>query len=162
MNKKILGITTCVLALDQISKIIAQMFLELNISKMVIKDFFYLTLCHNDGAAWGIFSGYSFLIIALTMVALLIIYKFIYSFKRNNRNDLAFGFLLGGLGGNLIDRLFLGYVRDFFDFYIFGYDYPVFNVADIFIVVGVILLIIAIIKGEDLSDSKGGSSRRKT
>ena len=72
-----------------------------------------------------------------------------YNFKNNFRNNMAFGLLMGGIIGNLIDRLFLGYVRDFLAFRIFNYNYPVFNLADTFIVVGVILLIIAIIKGED-------------
>ena len=50
---------------------------------------------------------------------------------------------------------------DFFDFYIFGYDYPVFNIADIAIVIGVILLIVAIIKGEDSKNAISSTNRRK-
>ena len=57
---------------------------------------------------------------------------------------------------NLADRLFLGYVRDFLDFTVLGYDYPIFNIADIAIVVGVLLLIVAIFKGED---KKYGNSK---
>ena len=75
---------------------------------------------------------------------------------------MAFGLLLGGLSGNLIDRLFFGYVRDFLDFYIFGYDYPVFNIADICIVFGVILLIIAVLKGEDTNEDNSNRKSRKT
>lgn len=163
MNKKIFSFATIVLALDQITKIIVSSYLKLNSSVKVIKNFFYITLCHNYGAAWGIFSDSKLLIIMGTLVAIVLIYHFIYCFKKNMRNDLAFGLLFGGLAGNLIDRIAFGYVRDFLDFIIFKYDYPVFNVADMAIVLGVILLIYAIIKGEDVNEnSSKRSGKRKT
>ena len=84
-----------------------------------------------------------------------------YLFKKNKRNDIAFGLLVGGLMGNLLYRILYVYVRDFFDFYIFGYDYTVFNIADIAIVIGVILLIVAIIKGEDSKNAISSTNRRK-
>lgn len=162
MNRKILTIAIIALAIDQITKVATSIILDFNRPIQVIKDFFYLTLCHNDGAAWGLFSNTKIIIIIGTFIALLVIYHFIYCFKRNNRNNIAFGLLLGGLSGNLIDRLLFGHVRDFLDFYIFGYDYPVFNIADICIVVGVILLIIAIIKGEDTNEDNSNRKSRKT
>lgn len=162
MNRKILTIAIIALAIDQITKVATSIILDFNRPIQVIKDFFYLTLCHNDGAAWGLFSNTKIIIIIGTFIALLVIYHFIYSFKRNNRNNIAFGLLLGGLSGNLIDRLLFGHVRDFLDFYIFGYDYPVFNIADICIVVGVILLIIAIIKGEDTNEDNSNRKSSKT
>ena len=85
-----------------------------------------------------------------------------YFFKDTKENEwwlrLAIILLIAGTLGNFIDRLTLQYVRDFLDFVIFGYDFPVFNLADVFIVLGVILLIISIIKGED---SNGSKSSRK-
>lgn len=162
MNRKILTIAIIALAIDQITKVATSIILDFNRPIQVIKDFFYLTLCHNDGAAWGLFSNTKIIIIIGTFIALLVIYHFIYCFKRNNRNNIAFGLLLGGLSGNLIDRLLFGHVRDFLDFYIFGYDYPVFNIADICIVVGVILLIIAIIKGEDTNEDNSNRKSSKT
>lgn len=162
MNKKILIIATIALALDQITKIIIDMFLSLNESIKVIPNFFYLTLVHNEGAAWGLFSNTKMVIAIGTIIAMIIIYHFIYCFKENRRNRLAFGLLIGGLAGNLIDRIMFGYVRDFLDFYIIKYDYPVFNIADICIVIGVILLIIAVIKGEDVNENNSNSKSRKT
>lgn len=162
MNKKILIIAIIALALDQISKVITGIFLTLNQSIKVIPNFFYLTLVHNEGAAWGLFSDAKVVIAIGTIIALILIYHFIYCFKQNKRNNLAFGLLIGGLGGNLIDRILFGYVRDFLDFYIFNYDYPVFNIADICIVLGVILLIIAVLKGEDVNENSSNRKSRKT
>ena len=162
MNRKILTIAIIALAIDQITKVATSIILEFNQPFQVIKDFFYLTLCHNEGAAWGIFSNTKIIILTGTIIALITIYHFIYCFKQNKRNTIAFGLLLGGLSGNLIDRLFFGYVRDFIDFYIFGYDYPVFNIADICIVFGVILLIIAVLKGEDTNEDNSNRKSRKT
>lgn len=162
MNKKILLFAIITLAIDQLTKVCATIFLDLNHSIKLIPNFFYLTLCHNEGAAWGIFSNYRIIIIIGTIIALFLIYHFIYCFKKNTRNNIAFGLLFGGLVGNFIDRISVGYVVDFLDFYIFKYDYPVFNVADIAIVVGIILLIYAVIKGDDVNETKRGSSRGKT
>ena len=162
MNRKILSIAMITLVIDQITKTIIGNLIKLGTTKQVIKNFFYLTTVHNDGAAWGIFSNYQFIIIIGTIISFFVIYKFTYGFKTNTRNNIAFGLLLGGLSGNLIDRLFLGYVRDFLDFIIFSYDFPVFNIADVAIVIGVLLLIIAIIKGEDVNENNSKRSKRKT
>lgn len=162
MNRKILLYAIFALAIDQITKVVASILLTANQSVQVIPKFFYFTLCYNEGAAWGLFSNTKIVIGIGTIVALIMIYHFIYCFKQNRRNNIAFGLLLGGLGGNLIDRLMFGHVRDFLDFYIFGYDYPVFNVADICIVIAVILLIIAIIKGEDVNENNSNNKSRKT
>ncbi len=162
VNKKMIIIASIALILDQITKIIVSSYLTLNKPIQVIKNFFSLTLCHNEGAAWGMFSNARIIIIIGTILAIILIYHYIYCFKENKRNNLAFGLLIGGLAGNLIDRIFFGYVRDFLDFYIFGYDYPIFNLADICIVIGVFLLIISIIKGDDKDENNSKGSRRKT
>ena len=85
-------------------------------------------------------------------MALFLLFNYIKDFKENKRNIVAFSFIFGGILGNLCDRLFLGYVRDFLSFKVFGYFFPVFNIGDSLIVIGVILLLIAIIKGEDKKD----------
>ena len=152
MNKKTYVIAVLVLIIDQISKSIIEIFFKLNESVSVIKDFFYITIAHNTGGAWSIFSNHSYLFIIASVVAIVLLIKFMFGFKNNFRNNLAFGLLFGGIFSNLADRIFLGYVRDFLDFKIFGYDYPIFNIADITIVVGVFLLVVAVIKGEDKRD----------
>ena len=77
-------------------------------------------------------------------------------FKNNKRNIIAFSCIYGGLIGNLIDRIFHGYVIDFIDFYIFNYNYPIFNIADASICIGVCLLIYSIYLGEDNEVSSKG------
>ena len=152
MNKKTYIIAVLILIVDQLSKSIVEIFIPLNESVTVIKDFFYLTVAHNTGGAWSIFSEHSYLFIIASILAIILLIKFMFGFKNNLRNNIAFASLFGGIFSNLADRVFLGYVRDFLDFKIFGYNYPIFNIADVAIVVGVILLIVAVIKGEDKRD----------
>ena len=149
MNKKIFCVAVIALFLDQMSKFLISIFFHIGEQYRIIKNFFSFNFIENYGAAWSILSGNVDLIIIASIVALIIIYRYIYNFQTNKRNNLAFGFIIGGIFGNLIDRIFLGYVRDFLSFKLFGYNYPVFNLADSFIVIGVLLLIIAIVKGED-------------
>jgi len=151
MNRKIFCIAVISLFIDQISKIIMSLILNVNEQFVVIKNFFSLYFIENYGAAWSMFSGKAEFLIVVSLLAIFIIYRYMYNFKTNKRNNLAFGLIVGGIFGNLIDRIFLGYVRDFLSFKIINYNYPVFNFADSFIVIGVFLLILAIIKGEDSS-----------
>ncbi len=152
MNKKTYIIAVLVLIIDQVSKSLIEIFFKLNESVVVIKDFFYITVAHNTGGAWSIFSDHSYFFIVASVIAIVLLIKFMFGFKNNLRNNIAFACLFGGIFSNLADRIFLGYVRDFLDFKIFGYDYPIFNIADVTIVIGVILLIVAVIKGEDKRD----------
>ena len=152
LNKKTYIIAVLVLIIDQVSKSLVEIFLNLHENFTVIKNFFYITVAHNTGGAWSIFSNHSYLFIGASVIAIILLIKFMFGFKNNFRNNLAFGLLFGGIFSNLADRVFLGYVRDFLDFKLFGYDYPIFNIADVTIVVGVLLLVVAVIKGEDKRD----------
>lgn len=154
MNYRIIIISIFILLIDQVSKALASIYLTLNKSIDIITNFFSLTLTNNYGAAFGIFKYSNTLLIIATLIILIILYKYMHSFKKNMRNKIAFGFILGGVFGNLIDRIIKGYVVDFLDFKIFNYDYPVFNIADIAIVIGVILLGYAIIRKEDKCGSR--------
>ena len=157
MSKKIYIISLITFILDQISKAIISTYLTLGKSIKLIKDFFYLTYIHNTGASWGILKNNTTLLIILSIIALIILIRYSNSFKNTKLNVCGLGFLMWGILGNLADRILYGYVIDFFDFYIFNYDFPIFNIADIFIVIGVILLIISIVRGED----KDGSNSSK-
>ena len=159
MSKKIYIISLIIFILDQITKSLISTYLKLNESIEIIKDFFYIRYINNKGASWGILENNRILLIGLSIIAIIMIIRYSYSFKKTKLNTYGFGLLLGGILGNLSDRLIFGYVKDFLDFIIFRYDFPVFNIADISIVIGVVLLIISILKGEDKNGSK--SSRKQ-
>ena len=140
--KKIFIISFIILIIDIISKKLVVSFMIENESIKVIDNFFSLTYVKNTGVAFSMIEGYVWLIIIVTIVILFMLFKFIKDDTNNKFDLISYGFIIGGAVGNLIDRLFYGYVVDFFDFSIFSYQAPIFNVADIFIVVGVFLLII--------------------
>ena len=152
MNKKIAIISIIVFILDQATKYIIESLINLNQSIKVIKNFFYLTYVHNEGAAWSLFLKQRIFLIVISILALYVIIKYLKNFTQNKRNMIAFGLLIGGILGNFFDRLVFGYVKDFLDFRLFNYNYPIFNISDIAIFFGVILVIYAIIKGEDHED----------
>lgn len=128
--------------LDFVCKFIITHILSFNDSIMVIKNFFYISLVKNTGGAFSIFTGSTFLLIVISFLILLGIFTYIY--KNNIRNRvslLGFGLLIGGAMGNLFDRIYYGYVIDYLDFKLFGYGYPIFNLADSFVVIGAIILL---------------------
>lgn len=135
------------LIFDQITKALAVSNLA-DGSIEVIRDFFYWTLTFNSGAAWSSFDGQKYFLIAVSSIAS--IGMMIYFFRvKNNYEKIALAMLITGALGNLYDRIFCnGLVTDFINFYIFGYDFPVFNVADIFVTLGAILLGITFIMNE--------------
>lgn len=144
----ILILSLIFLIVDQISKILVVKFLDLN-SVTVIKNFFYLTYTNNTGAAFSILTDKR---IFLVLVGIIIIILLIYYLKKhqikNTINKIAFALVIGGSLGNLIDRIIRSSVVDFIDIKIFSYNFPIFNLADTFITIGVLLLLININKEE--------------
>jgi len=111
----------------------------------VVPDFFNLVHVGNFGAAWGMFSGQKILLSLFAIFALWAIFRFRRQLELERRPvQIAFGMLVGGIFGNLLDRLWHGYVVDFLDFRIpvIDYHWPSFNIADCGIVVGVVLFLI--------------------
>lgn len=130
--------------IDQITKIIAAGNMALYESVPLIKGFFSFTYIHNYGAAWGIFSEHRWIFIVITGIAIIVLPIILYRFRKLH---FLFGFsmslIIGGAIGNMIDRLFRGYVIDFLEFTFI--DFPVFNVADICVTVGTVLMFIYIV-----------------
>jgi len=154
MSKKVYIISIIVFILDQISKAIISTFMSINQSIRIIKNFFYITYIHNTGASFGILKNNKAILIILSIIAIIVLIRYMTSFKNTKLNTYGLGLLMGGIIGNLADRILFGHVKDFLNFYIIGYDFPIFNIADIGIVIGVIILIISIIRGEDSNGSK--------
>ncbi len=149
MKKKLIIFSIILLLVDQISKILVMNLMTLRQSIKIIPSFFYFTYIQNDGAALNILSGSTVIIITISLLALLYIIKLVHDSNIKNKLQLTiYSLLIGGIIGNIADRVIYGKVIDFIDLYIFSYNFPVFNLADSFIVVGSILLIITIIRGE--------------
>ena len=149
MKKKIIIFTFIFLIIDIISKLIIDNNFILNKSLSIIPNFFYITKVYNEGASWSIMWGMQIVLIIISIIVLICLIYYQRKFILNNRNIIAFSLVYSGIIGNLLNRIVYGYVIDFLDFKILNYDYPVFNIADTCIVLGIILLIIAIIKKED-------------
>ena len=104
-------------------------------------------ILYNNGAAWGILSGKMGFFYIITIVILIVLVLFyIKEAKYNLFMQVAISLLFAGALGNFIDRLVNGEVVDFVDTNIFGYDFPIFNVADSSLTIGVLFIIIALLK----------------
>ncbi len=132
---------------DQISKYVAFMKLQDSKPIVLINNFLKLSYVKNHGAAWGILQNQRYFFIVLT--ALIVIGLAVYVKTNKSLNKLtiiSIYLIIGGAIGNLIDRIKMGYVIDFIDVN-FGdlYDFPVFNFADSFIVIGTFLMVYLIL-----------------
>jgi len=135
-------LTIVFLAIDICSKLVVSNLLEIGDSVLVIEKFFKITYVRNTGAAWSLLADKSYLVLILSAIIIVGIILYVYKNKSNNWIEkIGYSLITGGAIGNFTDRILYGYVIDFFDFTIFGYDAPIFNMADIFIVMGVILII---------------------
>ncbi len=135
-----------VVILDQLTKwwIVSEMTLGERIP--IIENFLYITSHRNQGAAWGILQGQMTFFYIVTVVVVIFIVYYIQKYgKENPFFGYTLGILLGGAIGNFIDRLFRKEVVDFIDVYPFGYNFPIFNVADSALTIGVLLMIIYIL-----------------
>jgi len=142
-------IALIIIAIDQLTKWIVMKTMELGEQITIIENFFYLTSHRNSGAAWGILEGQMMFFYIITIIAVIIVVYYMQKYGKDSKLlALGFSFILGGAIGNFIDRLIRQEVVDFFDFVIFGYDFPIFNIADSALTIGVIFVIIAMIIDE--------------
>ena len=144
-------IAVVVVVLDQITKIAVHSNMDVSQQIPVIKDVLHITYVRNEGMAFGLFSDNRLVFMIPTVILIAVVIWAIVKFsKRNKALDVALGLILGGGIGNMIDRLFRGYVVDFVDFCAFDFWQWVFNVADAAVVVGGFLVAIVLLTDKKL------------
>jgi len=144
MMRRYLAVSAVVLVLDQLSKLAATRWLDYRV-EVPVAPFFNLSLAHNRGAAFSFLSDASgwqhWFFSGIALIVSVVIVLWLRRLKPEERQvGWALSLVLGGAIGNVVDRLRLGYVVDFVDFYVGAWHWPTFNVADSAISVGAVLL----------------------
>ena len=137
-----------IVVLDQVTKHLAVKYLKFSANYIILDNFFQFNYVENYGAAFGILKGKKTFFIIMTLIVLIGIISFMIKnyYSINKLLRIGISMLLGGAIGNFIDRIRLGYVVDFISFKLIGrYDFPVFNIADIAIVIGTGLILILVL-----------------
>ena len=145
MKKKVYLSSLIFVIIDLISKIIIMSFYKDSIT--VIDKFFYIEKATNTGAAFSILTGGRILFIIIAILVLFYICKYMIKDVNNKTEVISISMLIGGIIGNLIDRVVYGKVIDFLSLRFGSYNFPVFNLADVFITVGIFILLISSIRG---------------
>ena len=137
-----LGIVVVVMLLDQFTKQLVASHEVGDVIAVAIPGVLQFTLVHNTGAAWGMFGDWTngFIVVALVVCILIVCFLFFNSNNTNTPTVVACALLFSGGLGNALDRFLNGYVIDMIQ--VTFIDYPVFNIADCAITIGVILLVI--------------------
>ena len=139
--------------LDQLTKVLIIQNFNLGDEKAIIPNFFNLVRVHNTGIAFGKFNDTTYSNIIFSIIATIALVTIVILWKKNKFpgtiNNYAIILLIPGILGNLIDRIWHGYVVDFLDFYIKNYHWPSFNIADSCICISAGLLFISAFKNEE-------------
>lgn len=127
----VLALGLIVLFVDQLTKRAVRAHLVYGESRPIMDGFFNLVYVRNDGAAWNILSGQGIILILISVTVLVLLVVYRRSFLQEQfSHKILLGLLIGGIAGNLVDRIRFGWVTDFLDFQFGSYHYPSFNVAD--------------------------------
>ena len=134
--------------LDQWTKWAVSTHMRPGQSIVIIPKLFELTYLQNTGAGFSIFEGYGKPFFAVLTVIAMAVMLWAYIKAKRPGLQMSLALIFAGALGNFIDRMALGYVVDFFHFYIFGWSFPVFNIADICIALGFVFLVIDMLREE--------------
>lgn len=158
--KKTAIISIAVVVFDQIIKKIITSKLILGQSIIIIKNLLNITYVTNTGAAFSILSSNTYLLTTISIITLAAIIIYLIKAKTDDNEKIIYAFLCGGISGNLIDRLFNKAVIDYIDVNLFGYPFPIFNFADMVIVISILLIIIY--KKDDKNEIQNWWRKHKT
>lgn len=138
----VLWIVAATIIIDQLTKFLVVKYMTIGQSISIIDHFLYITSHRNEGAAWGILQGKMlfFYVVTLIVIGVVILWIRRLDVKKEKLLVIALSLILGGAIGNFIDRVMYQHVVDFIDTYIFGYDFPIFNIADSALCIGVFLM----------------------
>ena len=154
-------ITCIILIIDQILKNIIKTKMPLNQEIVLIKNFFSINYLKNTGAAFSILTNQTLILIIISFIIIFVLDRFLTKEKNlNNISVMSIGLILGGIFGNLLDRIIYKGVIDYLSFRIFSYNFPVFNFADMAITIGTFLLLFTMVK-EDIQNKKLDKKRVK-
>lgn len=134
--------------LDQWTKWAVSTHMRPGQSIVIIPKLFELTYLQNTGAGFSIFEGYGKPFFAVLTVIAMAVMLWAYIKAKRPGLQMSLALIFAGALGNFIDRMALGYVVDFFHFYIFGWSFPVFNITDICITLGFVFLVIDMLREE--------------
>lgn len=149
-----LALSAVLIGLDQFVKSWIVQTLALHTGKYFIKGIVELFYIQNSGAAWGIFAGRMSFFYVVTIIAIAAMLYLMFQERKNSKIlMLAYSFILAGAVGNFIDRIRLGYVIDMFRLEFI--DFPIFNVADICLTIGVLILFVYLLFVEGKKENSG-------
>lgn len=149
-----------IVILDQITKYLADISLEMGNPVPIVDGFFNLTLVYNTGAAFGMFQGLPdttrrIILWGVSGLALVLVFKFLLKdAKEDYWTRYSLVLIIAGAVGNIIDRFRFDYVIDFLDVYIGSYHWPAFNVADSAISIGITIILFRSLFTGQASDGK--------
>ena len=138
----VLLIVAATIIIDQLTKFLVVQYMTIGQSISIIDHFLYITSHRNEGAAWGILQGKMlfFYVVTLIVIGVVILWIRRLDVKTEKLLVITLSLILGGAIGNFIDRVMYQHVVDFIDTYIFGYNFPIFNIADSALCIGVFLM----------------------
>lgn len=138
-------ISILIAILDQIIKFIIDkkvLFIE------ILPTLFNIHKVYNYGVAFSFLENKRYLILLFSLILIYFLFNLRKDLPKTKKYDILFGVILGGIIGNLIDRVFRGYVIDYLETFIFGISFPIFNLADICITLGIIIMVLIMSLGD--------------